>query len=216
LGCEDVVTLVDDQIAGNGGARAGGLRGRPRRADIDEAVLQATEDLLAERGLAGATVTTIAARSGVARGSIYLRWPNRGALIAAAARRAMGEPMRFSGDLERDVREGIEYARSVLLRLSEDNVLPALLAGWSERRAGERLPFDAMIPGRATLAEEYRTRASGADMRSDVDADVVFDLMIGGLLARLLATGAPPSTEDSTQLVDAILNGVRIRADAGS
>jgi AcrR family transcriptional regulator len=44
-------------------------------------VLNATSDLLVERGYAGTTIEEIAARSGVAKTTIYRRWPNRPALL---------------------------------------------------------------------------------------------------------------------------------------
>src|SRR5262245_44593321 len=56
-------------------------RGRPRNPDADRAVLNAASELLEERGYAAATIEEIAARSGVAKTTIYRRWPNRPAIV---------------------------------------------------------------------------------------------------------------------------------------
>ncbi|MEO8378848.1 MAG: helix-turn-helix domain-containing protein [Acidobacteriota bacterium] len=59
-------------------------RGRPRRAGADDAILTVARTLLAERGYRELTVDAIADRAGVAKTTVYRRWPSKGALIAAA------------------------------------------------------------------------------------------------------------------------------------
>src|SRR5512140_2580960 len=56
-------------------------RGRPRSEDARLAVLKATRALIEEGGYSAATIEAIAARSGVAKTTIYRWWPNR-AVIA--------------------------------------------------------------------------------------------------------------------------------------
>jgi AcrR family transcriptional regulator len=60
--------------------------GRPRLPDTERAILKAVGELMAEQGVSGTTINAVAARSGVARGTVYRRWPNRSAMIAAAVR----------------------------------------------------------------------------------------------------------------------------------
>jgi AcrR family transcriptional regulator len=59
-------------------------RGRPRREGADEAILSAARDLLDETGYAAFNVDVIAERTGIAKTTIYRRWPTKGALVAAA------------------------------------------------------------------------------------------------------------------------------------
>src|ERR1700678_4391946 len=54
--------------------------GRPRCDVTHRAVLRAAYSLLGECGLAGFTIEGVAARSGVARTTIYRWWPSKGAL----------------------------------------------------------------------------------------------------------------------------------------
>lgn len=58
-------------------------RGRPRREGADEEILDVARDLLAERGYRELTVDAVAERAGVAKTTVYRRWPSKGALIAA-------------------------------------------------------------------------------------------------------------------------------------
>lgn len=59
-------------------------RGRPRRADADAEILAATVELLREGGYRNFNVDAIAERTGIAKTTIYRRWPTKAALIAAA------------------------------------------------------------------------------------------------------------------------------------
>ena len=59
-------------------------RGRPRDPRVGEAILTAAVDLLAEIGYARLTMDQIAVRAGVGKASVYLRWPNKVALVAEA------------------------------------------------------------------------------------------------------------------------------------
>ena len=60
--------------------------GRPRDASIDAAILEATTDELIERGYIALSIEAIAARAGVAKTTVYRRWPNTEELVLAAMR----------------------------------------------------------------------------------------------------------------------------------
>ncbi|MFC8529965.1 TetR/AcrR family transcriptional regulator [Nocardia sp. NPDC057227] len=59
-------------------------RGRRRDPSIDERVLRAAVEELAERGIAGFATNRVAARAGVDKRGIYARWPERDRLITDA------------------------------------------------------------------------------------------------------------------------------------
>src|SRR6185437_9456863 len=79
-------------VAGGAGAAGGGAaggagaaaRGRPRSQEADRAILTATVELLAERGLAAMSIEEVAARAGVGKTTIYRRWPSKGLLALDA------------------------------------------------------------------------------------------------------------------------------------
>jgi len=58
-------------------------RGRPRREGADEEILSIARTLLEEHGYRALTVDAVAERAGVAKTTIYRRWPSKGALISA-------------------------------------------------------------------------------------------------------------------------------------
>jgi AcrR family transcriptional regulator len=60
------------------------LTGRPRDLEVTALVLQTTLDLLDEEGFAHLTIQKIVQRSGVAKTTIYRRWPNVASIVMDA------------------------------------------------------------------------------------------------------------------------------------
>ena len=61
---------------------------RARAAGVRERILRAAFEQLAEGGYASATIATVAARAGVATGSVYRHFPSKADLLAEVFRRA--------------------------------------------------------------------------------------------------------------------------------
>src|SRR5260370_23013438 len=108
-------------------SKAAATRGRPRDPNLERRVLDATLELVAEGGLDAATIDAVAARSGVARATLYRRWPSRDALIEAAIRHAIGrQPIGATGDLELDIRRSAAQARAIRSESMFQEVFPEI------------------------------------------------------------------------------------------
>jgi AcrR family transcriptional regulator len=87
-------------------------RGRPRSAVVEDKILRAALDALAEDGLAGLSVDRICARAGVPRGSFYRRWSTPvEALLDALKRHTRNFVLEDTGDLAADL---FTYMRKVV------------------------------------------------------------------------------------------------------
>jgi len=77
------------------------VRGRPRDAGRDTAIIDATMYVLTELGYEQMSVEAVAARAEVAKTTIYRRYPSKAALVMAAVERraAAVPPTVKSGDL---------------------------------------------------------------------------------------------------------------------
>src|SRR5919198_452119 len=80
-------------------------RGRPRDPGVDEAILEAAVELLAEIGFARLTMDQVVERARVGKASVYLRWPNKVALVAEAIqhRSAVVPEVPDTGSLHEDM-----------------------------------------------------------------------------------------------------------------
>jgi len=77
-------------------------RGRPRRADADEQILNAALSMLRDGGYRQLSLDEVARRAGTAKSSIYRRWPSKAALAAEIVRRET--PLPESSDLDSSAR----------------------------------------------------------------------------------------------------------------
>lgn len=188
--------------------------GRPRRPDVEDHVLDAAIALLAERGIDGTTMTAVVERSGLARATVYLRWPNRQALVAAAIRRSMGRPiLKGTDNVERDLRAGAERVREIFSSRSFRSVFPALVAALTRDGPDEAtVSYDLIAPGRAVLADVYGRLAADQGFRDDVSPALVIDLVTGAHIGHYLATGEAPDEAVRDQIMEIVLDGLRRRA----
>ena len=68
---------------------ANALRGRPRRPDIDRAIITAAIDLIREAGISAASIGAVAQRSGISRPTLYRRYKDKRALLEACIKDIM-------------------------------------------------------------------------------------------------------------------------------
>lgn len=86
--------------------------GRPRREDLAARAIEATTELLVERGAEGVTIDAIVARSGVSRAALYRRWMSREHLIVDALDAHRGDAViADTGDLVADLLAGYRLTR---------------------------------------------------------------------------------------------------------
>jgi AcrR family transcriptional regulator len=123
-----------------------GGRGRPRDPGVDAAIRAAAAELLAEAGYARLTMDQVAARAGVSKSSLYLRWPNKVALVADVLQhRARAVPeVPDTGSLPGDMRAFLngllrsrgEASRALAAVSGEIATNPELRKAWHRGLAG--------------------------------------------------------------------------------
>jgi AcrR family transcriptional regulator len=94
-------------------------RGRPRSADADHAILEATFALLEEVGYARMTMQGVAARAGVSTATLYRRWTNKQDLVVATLTSLVpdGGTRIDTGSLARDLHQ---LLRTMVAKLRSD------------------------------------------------------------------------------------------------
>ncbi|MCI2418803.1 TetR/AcrR family transcriptional regulator [Saccharopolyspora sp. K220] len=92
-------------------------RSRRRGAELENAILQAAFDEVAEGGYARLTMDGVAQRAGTNKTAIYRRWPNRAALALAAHRQFVAQAATppDTGELRSDV---LALLRGVVARMA--------------------------------------------------------------------------------------------------
>ncbi len=183
---------------------------RARSAAARDAVLTATVELLADAGVEGLHIEQVAARSGVAKTTIYRHWPTKADLVVDAVSSCV-VPVATpnSGDLPADLLAVVAGMRDAMVASGLAEVVPALLAAARTdpelAALHERLDQDRETPVR-TVLELAQLRG---ELPSALDLDQASELFIGPLLLRLLFSHQPPSDDHLAFVVDTVLAGLR-------
>ena len=196
----------------------GRTRGRPRNAAADTAILDATRALLAERGFADLTIAEVAARAGVAKTTLYRRWPGKADLVVDAMAALFGSlELVDHGSMAADAL-GVVRQYAALLSLPETKAALLALAAESQRDASlhEKVKRQVVHPQRRLVLEGWERAAARGEVEGETDVDLVFDIVCGTLVQRILIGGEPVDDDYLVRLVGVLLGGLaRLREDGG-
>lgn len=182
----------------------------PRSRRVHEAALAATRALLAEGGLAAATVDAISERSGVSKATLYKHWPSRTAIAAEAFGRDMAEavPLPDTGSTAGDLTEHLVRV-SAFYASAEGRVFSQLLAACvTDAGAAPYFRVFFLAGRRKALARLWQRGLERGDVAPDVDADTAIDLLSGPLVFRLLSGHRPLDEPSARALAEAALHGL--------
>lgn len=186
-------------------------RGRPRSDVSQLAILNATRDLLEERGLVDLTIEEIAQRAGVGKATIYRRWPSKGTLAfeAFAFQFLARQPLPDTGNLRGDLLaallswiravKGTVTGRTLVGLIAEVQRDPELAQIWAEKFVKPVRAQQHLLISRAVERGEIAATA---------DPDIAIDMLFGPAYHRLLQSHLALSDRFARNLVDTIINGL--------
>lgn len=181
-----------------------------RQAATRERVLAAVDQILQADGYARLTMERVAAESGVAKTTLYRRWPTKAALCMELYLEIAGRELRVpdTGDLASD----LKVITNAVVRLQTRTVAgPAFLGLIAEAQVNpdSRGAFIAEFAKRRR--EVTRTVLKRAEERGELDADADIDLVIdalgGAVTFRLMQRHAPLTKRFTDALVELLLHG---------
>jgi AcrR family transcriptional regulator len=186
-------------------------RGRRRSERSHRAIVEATRELLVERGYRRLTIEGVAERAGVGKQTIYRWWPSRAALALEAYLSASDvRPQPPPGKSARgDVRRLLDWLVAVLAEPTGGRVVAGLLADMQhDEDLAARFHAD-VVPQRrrAMLGALERARERG-EIRADADLELAIDTLHGAVFYRLLLSGEPLDERFTRRLTDQVLEGL--------
>lgn len=185
--------------------------GRPRDGRADRAILDAVLDLLVEVGYGGLTIEGVAEKAGVAKTTVYRRWPSKASLVVAlgqdvATKVRVPDTGTVRGDASALLRDVVKtYTKTVVGR-----VIPGLIA---DIAANPDLAeaTRGYLGTRRIMIEILQRGITREELRPDIDLELTADLMYGPLAYRFLISGAPLTARYADRVVDAALLGSTLR-----
>jgi len=190
----------------------------PRVERSRQAILEATLQLLARDGDVGSlTVEAVAARSGVAKTTIYRRWRDKWELALDAVMIDMlarlDEPVDV-GDTRKELLTVINSVVKTLATPPYGQAMQALVSQIATDPDLARVYREQVVePRHAELTPVIKRGIARGDLRPDTDVRLIHELLVGPIFYRLLFSGAPLDRNLGRRIVDAILAGFAPRID---
>ena len=184
--------------------------GRPRSERARRAVLDATLALVVEGGYPAATIEEIAARSGVAKTTIYRWWPSRPALVvdllmemaaAVAPPPAGPNPLRA---LRIELSRVAQAAGALPGRL----MLSLVAEGQNDPVVRAALQKGLFNPRRKATAEVIRRAQAAGQLRTGVPPLVAVDLLFGPVFYRRLLRDEPVTERFVREVFEQLMEGL--------
>jgi len=183
----------------------------PRVARSRSAVLEATGQLLCEEGFPGVTIEAVAARSGVAKTTIYRHWPTRAELLIAAFRHmSCDTPCVDTGDVRDDLVAVVQGLADELGSERWATALPSLVAEALRDPGFAELHSAFVAERRQKVLEVIRRAVERGQLPADTDAGLLGTMLAGPVFFRALVTLEPLDEPGlAGRIVDAALDGMR-------
>jgi AcrR family transcriptional regulator len=184
--------------------------GRPRDTDLTAAVRQAAIALACDGGIDSVTIERVAAKTGVAKTSIYRRWPNAAVLIMDAFLAELAPLARYvpRPDVTATMRATIRQLVAALAGPRGQLLRHLLGSAQSQPQLQEAFWTHWIEPRRRMGLEQLRRAQEAGQLRADADLDVLLDTLYGAVYYRLAIPYAPLNARYVDQLVEQVFAGV--------
>jgi AcrR family transcriptional regulator len=181
-------------------------------------VLGAAGRILSSDGYARLTMERVAAESGVAKTTLYRRWPTKAALCMALYLDVAGRELQDpdTGRVESD----LAHIANTVVRLQTRTVAGPAFVGLIAETQVNPATRTAFLAEFATRRREVTRRVlrraiDRGELDPDTDIDLVIDALGGAVTFRLLQGHAPLTTAFTKALVALLLSGCRRPAPSG-
>ncbi len=178
--------------------------GRPRSDEARQAILESTLELLQESGFEELSIEGIAAHAEVGKATVYRWWPNKASLVIDAFLTTVDPELRFpQGSSVRDTLHQQMKRLMKLMRGDFGTMLSAVIgAGQSQPEMRDAVWKRFIEPRRAEARELIEEAQRNGEIRDDIPADTLLDMLYGPLYFRLLIGHA----KIDSALVDAVFD----------
>jgi AcrR family transcriptional regulator len=168
-------------------------------------------DLLVECGYREVTVEAVAARAGVAKTTIYRRWPSKVDMVVEAI--AVCKKYCPVADC---AAETVASTVVSLLTAFSCSRLARILTGLAvemvhNEELSQAVREGLLRPSRETMVSVLRRGVETGEIRPEADLDLVSELLVGPLFFRMLFSGAPVDADLAAETVELVLRGASAR-----
>ena len=182
-------------------------RGRPRSESSRKAIITSTIALIEILGYEKLKIADIAKEAGVGKQTIYRWWNSKAELIIEAVLEDAKEYVAIpnTGNLSGDLREVIKSSCHRIRTNASKNMLSGLLMAGRKNAETLSLFREKFIHSRRDFIRQiFHKHSRQKGLKSDLNIELLLDLIFGAMWYRLLMEHAPLSDTFAEELVDHI------------
>ena len=184
--------------------------GRPRSTEADDAIRTAAIEVFAENGYDGMHVEAVAERAGVAKSTLYRRFPNKEDLVQHALSSASDEVACPHTDaLEADLVAMMRHLRDKFASEPMGRAVPELVAAAARHEGLRRIHRRFIAERRSSGITRLRSAVDSGELAGSADAEMMMDQLTGVVFQRSFISGGDLSDSVLDRLVRSVLAGHR-------
>jgi AcrR family transcriptional regulator len=184
--------------------------GRPRSAEADEAIRNATIAEFAERGYDGMRIGAVAERAGVAKTTLYRRFPGKADLVQHALSTQSDEvACPHSDSLEDDLFRLVVRLRDKFTSDTLGRAIPALLDAAARHDDLRGIHRRFMAERRASGLARIGAAIDNGELPGDADAEMMLDQLSATVFFRSFVWQGDLGEEELRELVARVLAGAK-------
>ena len=183
--------------------------GRPRDPDVDRGVVDAAVAIISEIGFDALTMEAVAKRAGVAKASVYRRFPSKVDLAVAACEAVSPAlpPVPDTGSVRDDLVAVVSFLVDKLQGSDSGRLMPAMVAAAGHNEDVREAMRRFSVSRRSLTIEVLRRAVERGQLSADLDVDLFADMLSGPIIYRHLISGRPVNKKVARALVDQALAG---------
>lgn len=185
-----------------------GVRTGGRSERVVAAVLEAALTELAAVGYTALRLEDVATRAGVAKTTVYRRWPTKIDLIDAALRQATSfhDPLPDTGDVRRDIDAMLDRTLR-LLATGAGRAIARVMTTESAEEEFTKLARQLRDDSRAYRARLIERAVERGQLPADTDPILVMDSIYAPIMSRLVKFGEKVDRATRERIVDLVITG---------
>jgi len=188
--------------------------GRPRSEKSQEAIINATHDLLNEQGAAGLTIEAIAKRAKVGKPTIYRWWPTLADIVLEAVLHQADTNITVPSfeSFPKTLRYFLRQSMKAITDGGGVHLRFLMAQAQQDDEFRERFRDNFVAKRRAILHAIFLQAVQQKQIDSNHNLEILIDIVFGAMWYRLLIGHASIDDVFADELTDMIIRSVLIRA----
>lgn len=190
--------------------------GRPRSAKSQEAILDAVDFLLAEKGGTGLTIEAIAKQAKVGKPTIYRWWPTLADIVLEAGlRRAKASiPVRFGDSLRDTLAQFLRHSMKAITSGGDVYLRYLMAHAQHDDDFRERFRESFVAKRREVLCAILQSSVEQGQISDTHDIGLLTDIVFGAMWYRLLVGHAQLDESFADELTAVVMGAVQAESIA--